>query len=134
MLLRSKHLAESACAAGISCDDILLHCQGRAGDGWCVVESLPRFGSRAQAEPSCIEAWIKAIESLPAAEVEKPGLGDMVKAGLSAVGITEQRVSAFIGRPCGCSERQAALNAAGAKWLGMSPGSTAPPEIDPGTP
>lgn len=126
MLLRSKHLAESACAAGISCDDILLHCRGRAGDGWCVVESLPRFGGRAQAEPSCVEAWIKAIESLPAAEVERPGLGDMVAAGLSMVGVTKEAVSRAIGRPCRCSERQAALNAAGAKYLGFSPGSTAP--------
>jgi hypothetical protein len=64
----------------------------------------------------------------------KPGLGDMVKAGLSAVGITKERVEAVVGGPCGCSERQAAMNAAAAKWLGMSPGSTAPPKIDPGTP
>ena len=64
----------------------------------------------------------------------KPGLGDMFAAGLSAVGITKERVEAVVGGPCGCSERQAAMNAAAAKWLGMPPGSTAPPEIDPGTP
>jgi hypothetical protein len=115
MLLRSRHLAESACVAGISCDDILLHCRGRAGDGWCVVESLPRSGSKSQADQSCVEAWIKAIKSLPAAEIEKPGLGDMVKAGLSAIGITEERVSAAIGRPCGCSKRAEQLNELGRK-------------------
>ena len=43
----------------------------------------------------------------------RPGLGDMVKAGLSAIGITEERVSAAIGRPCGCSARAEALNAIG---------------------
>lgn len=43
----------------------------------------------------------------------KPGLGDMVKAGLSAIGITEERVSAAIGRPCGCSKRAEALNELG---------------------
>ncbi len=57
----------------------------------------------------------------------KAGLGDMVAAGLSAVGITKDRVSRAMGGPCGCEARQAALNAAGAAWLGLSPGSTAPP-------
>lgn len=58
------------------------------------------------------------------------GLGDMVAAGLSAIGITKQRVEAFVGGPCGCDGRQKAMNAAAA-WLGMPPGSTAQPEIDP---
>jgi hypothetical protein len=34
----------------------------------------------------------------------KAGLGDMVKAGLSAIGITEQRVSKVLGRPCALNE------------------------------
>ena len=42
-----------------------------------------------------------------------PGLGDIVAAGLSAVGITKQRVEALVGGPCGCAERQEALNALG---------------------
>jgi hypothetical protein len=63
-----------------------------------------------------------------------PGLGDYVANALSAVGITKERVEAVVGGPCGCPERQAAMNAAGAAWLGMPPGSTAPEEIDPGTP
>jgi hypothetical protein len=46
----------------------------------------------------------------------KPGLGDMLKAGLSAVGITEERVSKAIGRPCGCSKRAEQLNAIGRKF------------------
>jgi hypothetical protein len=60
----------------------------------------------------------------------RPGLGDYVASALSAIGITKERVSAFVGRPCGCDGRQAAVNAAGA-WLGMPPGSTAGPQIDP---
>ena len=60
----------------------------------------------------------------------RPGLGDMVAASLSEIGITKQRVEAFVGGPCGCDGRQKAMNAAGA-WLGMPPGSTAQPEIDP---
>lgn len=42
-----------------------------------------------------------------------PGLGDIVASGLSAIGVTKERVSAAIGRPCNCPKRQAALNAAG---------------------
>ena len=45
----------------------------------------------------------------------RPGLGDMVKAGLSAIGITEERVSKAIGRPCGCSKRAGKLNELGRK-------------------
>lgn len=54
----------------------------------------------------------------------RPGLGDLVKAGLTAVGITEERVSRAIGRPCGCGERAAKLNKLGT-YLGLPPGSTA---------
>jgi len=43
----------------------------------------------------------------------RPGLGDMVKASLSAVGITEERVSRVIGQPCGCAKRAEALNRLG---------------------
>lgn len=42
-----------------------------------------------------------------------PGLGDMVAAGLSAVGITKERVSALVGGDCGCQQRQQALNRLG---------------------
>ena len=44
------------------------------------------------------------------------GLGDMVAAGLSSVGITKERVSAFLGRDCGCPKRQEALNKLGRKF------------------
>jgi hypothetical protein len=44
-----------------------------------------------------------------------PGLGDMVAAGLSAIGITKERVSAVVGGDCGCAKRQEALNALGRK-------------------
>jgi hypothetical protein len=44
---------------------------------------------------------------------EAAGIGDQVEAALSAVGITKERVTAWIGRPCGCQERQEKLNALG---------------------
>lgn len=47
---------------------------------------------------------------------EKPGLGDMVAAGLSAIGITKERVSKLAGGDCGCKKRQQALNELGRKF------------------
>ena len=46
--------------------------------------------------------------------VDPAGLGDMVAAGLEAIGITKARVSAALGvEDCGCSKRQEALNVLG---------------------
>jgi hypothetical protein len=45
---------------------------------------------------------------------KRQGLGDMVAAGLSAVGITPERVSAALGvKDCGCKKRQQKLNELG---------------------
>jgi hypothetical protein len=41
------------------------------------------------------------------------GLGDLVAAGLAAVGITPERVSAVTGKPCKCKQRQQTLNEIG---------------------
>jgi hypothetical protein len=60
-----------------------------------------------------------------------PGLGDLAAGALAAVGITKERIEAIVGGPCGCDERQAWMNEAGEKWLGLPPGSTAPPPVDP---
>lgn len=46
----------------------------------------------------------------------KLGLGDMISAGLAAVGITPERVSKVLGRPCGCKERAAKLTEWGRKF------------------
>ena len=43
------------------------------------------------------------------------GLGDMVASGLSAIGITKERVSKLAGGDCGCAKRQQALNELGRK-------------------
>ena len=56
---------------------------------------------------------ITVDEKHPAYPRRKPGLGDMVAAGLSAVGITKERVSKLAGGDCGCAKRQAALNELG---------------------
>jgi hypothetical protein len=70
---------------------------------------------------------ITVDETHPAYPRAKPGLGDMVAAGLSAVGITKERaqaVASAVGvKDCGCRKRQAALNRLGEK-LGLPPGQT----------
>jgi hypothetical protein len=42
------------------------------------------------------------------------GLGDVVSSALSAIGITEERVQAWLGGECGCAARRAKLNRLGA--------------------
>lgn len=37
-------------------------------------------------------------------------LGDAISTALSSVGITEDRVSKWLGRPCGCAKRRKKLN------------------------
>jgi hypothetical protein len=50
------------------------------------------------------------------------GLGDMVKAGLDFVGITQERVAAITGDCGGCAARQQVLNEWGAKiGIGVDP-------------
>lgn len=61
------------------------------------------------------DGWLEVDTLHPSYPRRTPGLGDMVKSGLSAIGITEERVSAAIGRPCGCSQRAEALNELGRK-------------------
>lgn len=64
-------------------------------------------------------------ETHPAYPRAKPGLGDMVAAGLDAIGVTKKRVQAVASavgvKDCGCAKRQAALNRLGEK-LGLPPG------------
>ena len=57
---------------------------------------------------------IKAIKA--AKRAAKPGLGDRVASALAAVGITKERVSKALGKPCACAKRQAKLNELGRKF------------------
>jgi hypothetical protein len=60
---------------------------------------------------------ITVDETHPAYPRAKPGLGDMVAAGLSAVGVTKERAQAVataVGvKDCGCKNRQERLNQLG---------------------
>jgi len=91
-------------------------------------------------EPACQQALydlrVASINSVnnqpvqnnqPPPEPEKPMLGDMLSKALSAVGITEERVSTWLGRPCGCGERKQKLNSLHAWFLGDK---SVPPTMD----
>jgi hypothetical protein len=60
---------------------------------------------------------ITVDETHPAYPRAKPGLGDMVAAGLAAVGITKERAQAVANaagvKDCGCKKRQERLNQLG---------------------
>lgn len=47
------------------------------------------------------------------------GLGDHVERALASLGITSERVTRFLGEPCGCHERREKLNQLGA-WARMT--------------
>lgn len=120
---RGQLLAESA--AVIRCR--LRHLEARCLErGYTLADVRPCIVSER-------DGILTVDEHHPSYPRPRPGLGDYLAAVLAWLGITKPRVEAAIGRPCGCLERQAAMNAAGAKWLGLPPGSTAPPEIDPAT-
>jgi hypothetical protein len=72
------------------------------------------------------DGWIEVDTLHPAYPRRVAGLGDMVAAGLDAVGVTKDRVQAVASavgiKDCGCKKRQQAMNDAGAKWLGLPPG------------
>ena len=71
-------------------------------------------------------------EKPPSAACKSPkGLGDYVADGLEAIGITKERVSAVVGAPCRCPERQSALNKLG-KIIGIGVDKTT--DIDNNTP
>jgi hypothetical protein len=54
-----------------------------------------------------------------------PGLGDLVASGLKRAGITPERITQILGKPCGCNERRKKLNALGRKFgIGNHPKGT----------
>ena len=66
--------------------------------------------------PECPqEPLSKTRPAATTADPPAPGWGDRVEAALKAVGVTPEKVSAWLGRPCNCAERKKRLNALG-RW------------------
>lgn len=85
-------------------------------------------GRDASAAASCITAdygdgWVEVDTDHHSYPRARPGLGDMVAAGLDAIGITKERVQAVASvvgiKDCGCQQRQQKMNSWGAKHLGI---------------
>lgn len=54
-------------------------------------------------------------------------LGDAVKSALTLIGVTEERVTRLLGRPCGCGRRATKLNRLSDWAYTLLRGGTAPP-------
>ena len=63
------------------------------------------------------EPLSKTRPAATTADPPAPGWGDRVEAALKLVGVTPEKVSAWLGRPCGCAERKNRLNKLG-RWAG----------------
>jgi hypothetical protein len=121
MKLRAFDVLFRAAQRGYSVDEIRPCLTKHLGGEWYEVDvdhpSYPRVAKEEyRHQGSLRDAANRMLEELVQAgvlEPPKPGLGDMVKSWLSAIGITEERVSKAIGRPCGCSERAKKLNELG---------------------
>lgn len=81
------------------------------GEHFLHLDKMYRKGVPEAAEKNALLALLR--ERYTDAPPAVPGLGDMVAAGLRAVGITPERVSKVLGRPCGCKGRQEKLNELG---------------------
>ena len=57
-------------------------------------------------------------------------LGDVVEKALSTVGITSERVEAWLGKPCNCKKRRDRLNALDAWARGVLTGKEGAKELD----
>lgn len=56
---------------------------------------------------------IGRVNQSPIPKEDSVGLGDLVSKALSTVGLSEERVSRWVGAPCGCPERKEKLNRLG---------------------
>jgi hypothetical protein len=91
MIDTNRHIFELLCKRrGCALEDAMPCVVSKSGNNWTVDENHPAFPKH-----------------------RGHGLGDRVAAVLSAVGITPERVSKALGRPCGCKKRQARLNELG---------------------
>jgi hypothetical protein len=82
------------------------------GSHFLHLDKMYRDGVPEAAEKNALLDLLR--ERFAGAAPASPGLGDMVSAGLSAIGITPERVSKALGvRDCGCKGRAEALNRIG---------------------
>lgn len=127
--VRLETIAAAGYSRRASVSDVMRHVRHVGGSLYDVdLAAVMSLDPADEWQPEGLAEYSQRIASaaaqLPRAErAARMGLGDMVAAGLSAVGVTKERVSAAIGRPCRCGDRQAVLNELGAKYLGLPTGT-----------
>jgi hypothetical protein len=121
MKLRAFDVCFRAVQRGYTLDEIRPCLTQNLGGGYFEVDvdhaAYPRVARDGYAMPTgAMDAAKEMLVELGITEPNppvRPGLGDMVAALLSAIGITKERVSKLIGRPCGCPKRAEQLNQLG---------------------
>lgn len=112
-LIRQRRIVDGGCPEWLPpelCEPAMAADAKVVGSHFLHLDKMHRQQGTSEAKAAllaAVSAW------LPPAPV---GLGDMVAAGLSAVGITPERVEAVTGKPCGCKKRQARLNELGRRF------------------
>jgi hypothetical protein len=124
--------SQSASAAAVA--GLLRH----AGGAWWMLDpsavlALPKCSDLPAEEQYALELAAAAAALPQAARPCQPGLGDMLAYGLTALGVTPARVEEVIGGPCGCYQRQDAINEWGRSTLGIGTDDT-PAATDGRTP
>ncbi|MFA5376320.1 MAG: hypothetical protein WC455_11300 [Dehalococcoidia bacterium] len=102
---------------------------------WTCPHWNPRVSMKdhAMRRPSHREQMTKLPPIITQAKAAKSrGLGDVLEAALSKVGITHDRVDAWLGRPCGCAERKERLNRlfSWARSIGETPPEEAAAKVE----
>lgn len=111
-LLRQRRIVDGGCPDWLPdelCGPAMAADAKVVGEHFLHLDKMHRPQGASQAKTdllAAVSAWLPA---------PRPGLGDIVAAGLSAVGITKERVQAVTGKPCGCAKRQQRLNELGRK-------------------
>lgn len=109
-LLPQRRIRDTGCPGWLPaelCEPAIQANAKVVGRHWLHLDKMHRPEGADPAKARLLELLAARMPAPPAAPV---GLGDLVAAGLGAVGITADRVRRWTGRPCGCGRRRAALN------------------------
>lgn len=117
--MQKNQTLHNACKGELGTSD----CGRKYWDAW----ETGRAGATAPSDPQISpEGFCDKVKGMSAAQCsgcnrgktrEKPsarGFGDLISSALATVGITEERVSAWVGGECGCAARKDKLNRLGA--------------------
>lgn len=100
---------------------------GDGADVKCLVCKRPRMAAIRNVARMCAGARHGITDPQFASPLP---LGDYIESGLSAIGITKERVAAWLGSCGGCNDRQARLNQLGSWIARKARGEAVESEVD----